>query len=247
MTEIVTHNAREEQMDHVKGLLFDVGGTVFDWKNTARERIQELADKRGKTINSEAFARDWRGEMFKIHTQVRHGNLPWFNSDDMHLRALEILSTRYPLLAHIDRMSLVRSTWHHLKTFPGASEAIQRLRTRYTVVVLTILSWQSIVSSSKEAGVQWDGILSCEFLGYYKPSLQAYLKGTRLLGLKPEEAVMVAAHEGDLAAAQAAGLHTALIQVPEEDNMAEGFGQPSEARFDVEASDFDALCRKLKV
>jgi len=187
------------------------------------------------------------GGMFKIHTQVRHGNLPWINSDDMHLRALENLSTTYPLLAAIDRMSLVKSTWHHLKTFPGAPEAINRLRNRYTVVVLTILSWESIVNSSKEAGVQWDGILSCEFLGYYKPSLQAYLKGTRLLGMKPKEAMMVAAHEGDLAAARAAGLHTALVKVPEDDNMAEGFEQPTETHFDLEASDFEALCQQLEV
>jgi 2-haloacid dehalogenase len=234
-------------MDHVKGLFFDVGGTVFDWKNTAREKIQVLADEKGETIDSEAFANDWRGEMFKIHTQVRHGNLPWINSDDMHLRALENLSTTYPMLAAIDRMSLVKSTWHHLKTFPGAPKAINRLRNRYTVVVLTILSWESIVNSSKEAGVQWDGILSCEFLGYYKPSLQAYLKGTRLLGMKPEEAMMVAAHEGDLAAARAAGLNTALVKVPEDDNMAEGFEQPTETHFDVEASDFEALCQQLEV
>lgn len=34
-------------MDKFKGLFFDVGGTVFDWKNTARERIQELAEATG--------------------------------------------------------------------------------------------------------------------------------------------------------------------------------------------------------
>lgn len=234
-------------MDNVKGLFFDVGGTVFDWKNTARKNIQELADATGDAIDSEAFANDWRGEMFRILTQVRHGNVPWINSDDMLLRALENLTNAYPLLAAIDRLSLVRSTWHHLKTFVGAPEAINRLRTRYTVVVLTILSWKSIVSSSKDAQVQWDGIISCEFLGYYKPSLQAYLKGINLLGLQPGEAMMVAAHEGDLAAAQAAGLHTAYVKVPEEDNIAEGFGKPSTTNFDVEAKDFEALCRKLGV
>jgi 2-haloacid dehalogenase len=234
-------------MKNVKGLFFDVGGTVFDWKNTVREKIQELADGKGHTLDSEAFANDWRGEMFKIHTQVRHGNLPWMNSDDMHLRALENLTTTYPLLTTINPVSFVKSTWHHLKAFVGAPEAIDRLRTKYTVVVLTILSWQSIVSSSKLAQVQWDGILSCEFLGYYKPSMQAYLKGTSLLGLKPAEAMMVAAHEGDLAAAQAAGMYTAYVNVPEEDNVSEGFDQPSETNFDVEAKDFEALCKILKV
>lgn len=234
-------------MENVKGLFFDVGGTVFDWKNTAREKIQKLADEKGESIDSEAFANDWRGEMFKIHTQVRQGNLPWMNSDDMHLRALENLAINYPLLKTIDSASLVKSTWHHLNAFAGATEAINRLRTKYTVVVLTILCWESIVNSSKTARVQWDGILSCEFLGYYKPSLQAYLRAARLLGLKPSEAMMVAAHEGDLAAAQAAGLHTAYVKVPEEDNMAEGFEPPNDTNFDIEAQDFESLCKQLNV
>ena len=234
-------------MEGVKGLFFDVGGTVFDWKNTARGNIRKLADEKVESIDSEAFANDWRGEMFKVHTQVRQGNLPWMNSDDMHLQALANMATDYPLLNHIDNASLVESTWHHLRPFAGAPEAIDRLRTKYTVVVLTILSWESIVNSSKRARLQWDGILSCEFLGYYKPSLQAYLKAVGLLGLKPAEAMMVAAHEGDLAAAQAAGLHTAFVNVPEEDNMAEGFDSPEDSNFDIEAQDFESLCQQLGV
>lgn len=70
-------------------------------------------------------------------------------------------------------------------------------------------------------------------MGHYKPSLQAYLKATRLLGLAPSKAMMVAAHEGDLAAARSAGLHTAFVTVPEEDNMAEGFEEPDDANFNV--------------
>jgi 2-haloacid dehalogenase len=234
-------------MDNVKGLFFDVGGTVFDWKNTVREKIQELADTMNRPIDGGAFADDWRGEMFKIHTQVRHGDLPWMNSDDMLLRSLENLTNTYSLLTAVDHMSLVKSTWHHLKAFAGAPEAINRLRTRYTVVVLTILNWESIVSSSKAAGVQWDGILSCEFLGYYKPSLQAYIKGAGLLGLKPAEAMMVAAHESDLMAARAAGMHTAFVNVPEEDKDFEGFERPDKTDFDIEARDFETLCKKLQV
>ena len=97
-------------MSELKALFFDVGGTIFDWKSTARERIQELADGKGVTIDSQSFARDWREEMMKVHGQVRAGNLPWMNSDDMNLRALDSLTERYPLLAAIDRPSLVRAT-----------------------------------------------------------------------------------------------------------------------------------------
>ena len=234
-------------MNTSKGLFFDVGGTVFDWKNTAKAQMETFARKNDQTVDSGLFAQIWRSEMFKIHTQVRQGNLPWMNSDEMHLRALDHMITEFPLLGAIDRPSLVASTWHHLNVFAGAPEAINRLRTRYTVVVLTVLNWKSIVSSSKAAGVQWDGILSCEFLGYYKPSLQAYREAARLLELKPSEAMMVAAHEGDLAVTRAAGLHTAFVNGPEEDHMAAGFEAPEVSDFDSEARDFDGLCRKLGV
>ena len=234
-------------MEEVKGLFFDVGGTVFDWKNTVREKIRDMASERGVATDSEAFANDWRAAMFQVHKRVRQGDLPWMNADEMHVRALETMTDKYPLLSGIDGEALVKATWHRLRAFAGAQRAIARLRTRYTVVVLTILSWESIVGSSKAAGVQWDGILSCEFLGYYKPSLQSYRKAVRLLGLKPEEAMMVAAHEGDLAAARSAGMHTALVKVPEEDLVSEGFGESGATAFDIEAPDFEVLCQKMGV
>ena len=235
-------------MHKIKALYFDVGGTVFDWKNTAREHIQELADAQGKSINSEAFANDWREEMMNVHTQVRYGNLPWINTDEMNVQALDNLTARYPLLSTIDKMSLTKATWHHLRTFSGAPEMIKRLRKKYTVTVLTILSMESIVNSSKEANVQWDAILSCELLGYYKPSLQAYQKATYLLGFKPNESMMIAAHKGDLSAAQTAGMHTAYVSVPEKDNVGEGFGKVDESiKFDIDANNFEELCTKLDV
>jgi 2-haloacid dehalogenase len=67
----------------------------------------------------------------------------------------------YALLTDIDHLAHLKSTWHRFKVFDGAPEAIKRLPTKYTVVVLTILSWECIVSSSKAVKVQWDGILSC--------------------------------------------------------------------------------------
>lgn len=234
-------------IDDISTLFFDVGGTIFDWKNTAKTQIELLAQAHGEQIDSERFAVDWRTEMFRVHTQVRHGDLEWMNADMMHLLALEELAARYPLLRAVDLNRLIIDTWHNLRPFPGAAEAMTRLRGRYTVIVLTILSFESIVNSSKRAGVLWDGILSCELLGVYKPSLQAYVGAAQLLSVEPENAMMVAAHEADLAAAARAGMHTTLVTVPEEDHVSAGFGEAASAVFDIEAHDFTELCRKLGV
>jgi len=41
---------------------------VFDWKNTARAKIQELTDAKAHAIGGETFVNDWRGEMFQKKT-----------------------------------------------------------------------------------------------------------------------------------------------------------------------------------
>ena len=234
-------------MEKIKALFFDVGGTVFDWKNTVKNEIAALAAEHQIELDAEKFAKDWRATMFRIHNEVRNGNLPWMNSDEMDAHALEQLTARYPILGTVDQTGLVRSTWHNLRVFEGAADSIARLRTQYTVSVLTILCMESIVSSSKRGSVIWDAILSCELLGYYKPSLQAYKEAIRIMGFQPQETVMVAAHMGDLASAAQVGMRTVYVQVPEEDHVEEGFSTPDTVKVDYEAAGFNALCEYFNV
>jgi len=229
----------------VKALFFDVGGTVFDWKNTARQAICRCARDAAAEVDDLAFATDWREQMFQELVQVRLGNVPWMHSDAMNRRALENISGKYPVVASLDKEAFVAAVWHNLQTFPGARAAIDRLREKYVVNVLSVLSWRALVASSKKARIQWDGILSCEFLGFYKPSLEAYRKACGLLGLKTGEAMMVAAHGGDLKAAKAAGMATAFVRVPEEDVVGAAFGDATGTTFDVTVADYEALCTAL--
>ena len=77
---------------------------------------------------------------------------------------------------------------------------------------------------------------------------KAYVKAMGLLGLEPELAMMVAAHKGDLAAAQKTGMHTAYVQAPVADNVDAGFGKVGDSlKFDIDVTGFDALCQALGV
>ena len=130
--------------------------------------------------------------------------------------------------------------------WPDASQAIEQLRKRYTVIVLTVLSWAIAVDSSKAAGISWDGILSCEFLGHYKDDdLEAYWAGVRLLGIEPHEAMMVAAHPRDLNRAKAAGLHTAYVVRPGERGEGNDPDLSPQPNFDINATDFRDLTRQI--
>ena len=58
---------------------------------------------------------------------------------------------------------------------------------------------------AKRAGLPWDCVLSSELAHHYKPDPEVYLLAAQLLGLEPHQVMMVAAHNGDLLAAQAVG------------------------------------------
>ena len=55
---------------------------------------------------------------------------------------------------------------------------------------------------------------SIEDIQIYKPDLRAYEWALANLGVKPEEALMVAAHGWDVAGAKAAGMQTAFVARP---------------------------------
>ena len=69
---------------------------------------------------------------------------------------------------------------------------------------------------AKNAGLQWDLILSAELAKHYKPDREAYMTAVDLLSLKPGEVMMAAAHSGDLRAAASFGLRTGFIYRPNE-------------------------------
>lgn len=233
-------------LNTIKALTFDVGGTIFDWHHTIREEVQRLTQARGVEIDCAGFTNHWRRRMFELLAQVRRGDLPWMNADELHRRALDDILGNDPSLdlTTTERDDL-NQVWHRLRVWQDAPHALERLRSRYTGVVLTVLSWAIVVDSSKRAGITWDGILSCEFLGHYKPDPEAYHAGVRLLGIAPHEAMMVAAHPGDLRAAKAAGLHTAFVPRPGERGEGNDPDLSPQPDFDVNAADFDDLAKQI--
>jgi 2-haloacid dehalogenase len=236
----------ETDLSNIKALTFDIGGTVFDWHSTIRDEVGRLAAERGAPVDAAQFANDWRRGMFELLGQVRGGDLPWASADELHRQALDPLAEKYAALElsaeDRDELNLV---WHRLRAWPDAPDAIEALRGRYTIVVLTVLSCAIAVDSSKAAGVGWDGVLSCEFLGHYKPDAEAYQAGVRLLGIEPAEAMMVAAHPGDLRAAMAAGLSSAYVPRPDERGEGNDGDLSPQPDFAVNATDFPDLAKRL--
>ncbi len=233
-------------LEGVRALCFDVGGTVFDWYSGISTAVAEVAQLSGASLDAAEFAVQWRGLFFETLAKVRSGELPHLNADGIHRRTLDEVSSRYPTLAlSDDDKTELTAAWHRLPAWPDAGSAIERLRARYEVVVLTVLSYSLVLESSKRNGISWDGIISCEFLPHYKPDREAYLDGVRLLQLEPWQCMMVAAHPWDLEGARGAGMRTAYVPRPYERGPNPAPDLSPQPGVDVNAIDFDDLANKL--
>ena len=239
----------ELQLDAIKVLTFDVGGTVFDWHRTVRDEIAAMSRGKGFSVDAAEFTNDWRRTVFRdVLPAVRRGELPFMNIDAVHRIVLDRLLEERGIqgLDEIEKHELTYA-WHRIKAWPDCRSGLARLRSRFTVSGLSVLSLSLLVSTAKAAYLHWDALVPCEFLGHYKPAPLAYQKGVELLGFKVQEAMMVAAHPSDLRGARNAGLRTAYVPRPGEYGDNDDRVLESGEEFDVVAKDFNDLAVKLGV
>ena len=231
----------------IKALTFDVFGTVVDWYSSIVAEGEKFGNTHGINIDWAQFALKWRAGYGPAMDKVRRGELPWQNIDALHRRILDSLLDAFEIadLSEAEKDYLNR-VWHRLKPWPDVISGLERLRKRYIVATLSNGNVALLTNMAKFAGLPWDCILSAELTQHYKPDPEVYQIAANLLGLSPNEVMMVAAHPGDLRAAQAVGFQTALVLRP----LEYGPGRVQEVTAylsDVVASDFDELADLLGV
>lgn len=228
----------------IQALTYDVGGTVFDWQTAIRDKVDPIARERQAGIDVPQFALDWRRRFFDLLAEVRKGDRPWCSADLLQLASLEDTAAQYPSLALTpDEMPELVDVWHTMNVWEDFPDSIERLRQRYRVIVLTVMSFSIVIDSSRHAGIQWDGILSGEFMNHYKPEKEAYLEAAARLRVAPEQCMMVAAHPGDLRASMRAGFRTAYVQPKLNEPF--GYDDKDPNDFDIQANDFSDLADQL--
>jgi 2-haloacid dehalogenase len=235
--------------DRVRALVFDVFGTVVDWRSgVARDAAPFLARHAKSHVDPAAFADTWRQRYDPAMEAVRSGRRLFVRLDVLHrenlvaiLPAFGIDPAKVPA-AELDELNLA---WHRLDPWPDVVAGLTRLKRRYVIAPLSNGNVALMLDMAKRAGLPWDAILGAELAQAYKPDPEAYLRTVDILAMRPDEVCMVAAHNGDLAAARACGLATAFVPRPNE----HGPGQTKDLRadqdWDVIARDFGELATKL--
>ena len=233
-------------LTQIKALTFDVFGTVVDWRGTLIREGQVFGERKGLDVDWTAFADAFRAGYRPAMDRVRRGELPWLKIDALHRLILDELLVRYDVqgLSEADKDHLNR-VWHRLEPWPDAVPGMSRLREQYILASLSNGNVALLVNMAKRAGLPWDCVLSSELARHYKPYPEVYLLAAQLLGLEPRQVMMVAAHNGDLLAAQAVGMRTAFVLRATEYGPNQTTNLEADPSIDVVATDFVDLADQL--
>jgi 2-haloacid dehalogenase len=200
-----------------QALLFDVFGTLADWRTGIARESKRLLSQRNKSTDWLAFADAWRAEYQPGMEEVRSGRIPFSKLDVLHRHNLERVLPRFGFKDLPE--ALLRDltlAWHRLDMWSDVAAGLARLRKKFLLAPVSNGNISLMANLARRNGVHWDAILGAEVAGDYKPKPRVYLAACEAFGLPPAQCTMVAAHSNDLAAAAQCGLRTAHVARPDE-------------------------------
>ncbi len=223
----------------LRALLFDTFGTTVDWRGSMVATARALGAERGIEADWAGLVDGWRARYKPAIKPVREGRRPWAGFDVLHREELDKIVGRFGAkgLSGKDREVLTYG-WHYLQPWPDVVHGLHRLKKRFVIGPLSNGTVRQMVDLAKFGGLPWDAVLGADLFRTYKPDPKLYQGAARLLELKPEQVLMVAAHNEDLQAAARQGMRTCFVRRPTEDAEATG-------AYDFVVDDFEDLARVL--
>ncbi|PAY06511.1 haloacid dehalogenase type II [Bradyrhizobium sp. UFLA03-84] len=231
----------------VKALVFDVFGTVVDWRTSLINDFTKWGEKRGINADWTALVDGWRAvytaSMDEVRKNPQNG---YVILDVLHRRSLEKLVAQLGIKGLIEAdLHHLTLGWHRLHGWPDSVAGLTRLKTKYIISPLSNGNVALLTNMAKFAGLPWDLVMSAELFEHYKPDPETYLGAAKLLCLPPEQVMMVAAHNYDLKHAQKHGLKTAFVARPTEYGPLQRVDFEATGSWDIVAKDFGEIASRM--
>lgn len=236
-------------MQTIKALCFDVFGTVVDWRSGVAGQARAFLLGHGRPeVDAFEFADRWRGQYQPAMEACRSQGRPYTRLDVLHRENLDLVLASYgldPAGMSAAELMVLSHAWRQLDPWPDSAAGLHRLKRGFLIAPLSNGNLALLAAMAKRSGLPWDLILGAEVTREYKPAPGAYLGTVDILGLRPDEVCLVAAHNDDLAAARRCGLATAFVLRPTEHGPCQTTDLGPEQDWDFVAQDLNDLAQRL--
>ena len=207
----------------IKALTFDLFGTILDLGESLTPYIGEFLEAKGADVSADRFWDQWRArqriEQYQ-DTLVMLGHSGYLETVR---RAFVYTLNLNGIQTSSDEVKDFMGAWDKLSPFPEVIPALERLKSRYQLVILSNGDPHFLDHLAKNR-VRWDfdDIISVTDVGAFKPHPAVYrYAAISRLRLKVEECLMVSANSFDVMGAKVCGYKAAFVNrygLPYEDS-----------------------------
>jgi 2-haloacid dehalogenase len=195
----------------VKVCMFDQYGTVVDMQGGLTAIATPFLRSKGWTGNPHSFVTWWRRTHFensmidallhREHTAYR----------EIGHRAVAHVMDRAGIAYTQEEVRYLVGEIEKLKPFPEIPAALERLQTKYKLVVLSNGDPDMLEAAKSYHRIPFDRIISVAEANSFKPHVATYRKAAEIVGLALEQILFIANHAFDCIGAKSAGMCTAFI------------------------------------
>ena len=195
----------------VRVCMFDQYGTVVDMQGGLTAIAAPFLKRKGWTGDPNSFVTWWRRTHFEnsmIDALLHREHTSYRKIGE---RAVAHVMDRAGISYTRHEVSYLVGEIEKLKPFPEVPAALDRLRTKYKLVVLSNGDPDMLETAKQYHKVPFDRIISVAEANSFKPHVATYTKAAELVGLPPDRILFVANHAFDCIGAKSAGMRTAFI------------------------------------
>ena len=201
----------DELKRSVKVCVFDQYGTIVDMQTGLWEVAVDFLKAKGWKGNPYDFVTWWRRTHFEnsmIDALLHQRHTPY--REIGHLSVAQVM--RRAGISHTqEEVRTLVACIERLKPFPEVPAALDRLRKKYKLAVLSNGDPDMLEAAKPHHGIAFDALISVAAANAFKPHIATYTKAAEIMGVRMDEVLFVANHEFDCVGAKAAGMRAAFI------------------------------------
>jgi 2-haloacid dehalogenase len=191
--------------------MFDQYGTVVDMQGGLVEAATPYLRAKAWQGNPNSFVTWWRRAHFensmidallhREHTSYR----------EIGERSVAYVMDRAGIGYTMEEVRGLVDQIVRLRPFPEVPAALDRLRVRYRLVVLSNGDPDMLEAAKQYHGMAFERTISVAVANSFKPHVATYTKAAEIAGVRMDQVLFVANHAFDCIGAKSAGMRTAFI------------------------------------
>lgn len=201
----------EELKASIKICMFDQYGTVVDMQTGLVEVATPFLRAKGWQGKPNSFVTWWRRMHFEnsmIDALLGKEHTPYREIGE---RSVAHVMDRAGISYTMDEVRSLVDAIVRLRPFPEVPAALDRLRARYRLVVLSNGDPDMLENAKQYHGVAFEQTISVTVANAFKPHVATYTKAAEITGVRMDQVLFIANHAFDCVGAKSAGMRTAFI------------------------------------